>query len=150
MPSMPNIASVLKSEIARVARKEIREQLAPLQKAIADQKKHITTLKRQLVEQQKALRRLQSGGRMTTPRGAAEESKDSPALRWRPAGFAQHRKRLGLSAEQMAKLLGCSSLSIYKWESGKVRPRQAQLEAIARVRNLSRAQAHEQLQGAAS
>ncbi|TFZ03374.1 XRE family transcriptional regulator [Ramlibacter rhizophilus] len=52
---------------------------------------------------------------------------------------------MGLSAEQMPRLVGCSALSIYKWESGKVRPRQAQLDAIARVRKLSKTEASEAL-----
>lgn len=38
----------------------------------------------------------------------------------------------------MAKLLGVSALSVYKWESGKTRPREKQIQAIAGIRTLGK------------
>lgn len=145
MHGMSNIAAVLKSEIARVARKEIRAETGALAKTNAEQRKQIAAMRRQLGELQRAIKQLQRGQKSSAAtRGSAQEEA-GPAMRWRPEGFAQHRKRLGISAEQMARLVGCSALSIYKWESGKVRPRQAQLDAIARVRKLSKTKASEAL-----
>lgn len=142
---MPNIAALLKTEIARLARKEVRTAVQALQKASVEQRRLIMVLKKELG----ALRKAQQG---TSRRNRERETptqdtlSSESQLRWRPAGFAQHRKRLGLSAAQMASLVGCSPLSIYKWESGKVRPRAAQLHAIAKVRKLSRAEAQRLVQ----
>jgi DNA-binding XRE family transcriptional regulator len=38
----------------------------------------------------------------------------------------------------MARLIGASSLSVYKWESGKVQPRAAQKEQIAAALKLGK------------
>jgi hypothetical protein len=43
---MPNVASVLKSEIARVARKEVRAEIASLKKAASAYRSDIAELKR--------------------------------------------------------------------------------------------------------
>ena len=43
---MPNIASVLKTEIARVARKEVRSEIGSLKKATATYRTEIAALKR--------------------------------------------------------------------------------------------------------
>ena len=59
----------------------------------------------------------------------------------RAGGLASHRKRLGLSAADFGKLLGVSGQSIYKWEPGEVKPRRAQLEAIAAIRTLGKREA---------
>ena len=41
----------------------------------------------------------------------------------------------------MAQLLEASALSVYKWESGKVQPRAAQLERILALRKLGKREA---------
>ena len=53
--------------------------------------------------------------------------------------------RLGLSAADYAKLVGCSALSIYNWESGKTRPRDGQITRIADVRKLGVREAMQRL-----
>jgi hypothetical protein len=53
---MPNIASVLKSEIARVARKEVRGEIQSLKKAVGTYRSEIADLKRRT----KALERKRS------------------------------------------------------------------------------------------
>ena len=58
--------------------------------------------------------------------------------RYSAKGLAAQRRRLGLSAASVAKLLGVSTLSVYKWESGKTRPRAKQIEAIATLRGMGK------------
>jgi DNA-binding XRE family transcriptional regulator len=147
---MPNIAVILKAEIARVARKEVRLATESLQRASIEQRKQIASLKREISHLTKAIKVGQRAKSEVASGGDSDSGPSDAGLRWRAEGFAQHRKRLGLSAAQMARLVGCSSLSIYKWESGKVRPRAAQLQAIARVRGLSKSQALSELSAAES
>ena len=61
-------------------------------------------------------------------------------MRFRADGFASLRKKFGVSAAQMALLLGVSNQSVYHWETGKSKPRSAQLQAIAAVRKLGKKQ----------
>lgn len=55
---MPNIASVLKAEIARVARKEARAETAALKKHSVTQRTEIASLKKRVAELEGGLRRL--------------------------------------------------------------------------------------------
>ena len=47
---MPNIASVLKDEILRLARKEVRSELEGLKKASGQYRSDIASLKRQVAD----------------------------------------------------------------------------------------------------
>ncbi|MDO9436004.1 MAG: helix-turn-helix transcriptional regulator [Hydrogenophaga sp.] len=60
--------------------------------------------------------------------------------------FLALRQQLGFTQAQMAKLVGASALSIYKWESGQVTPRAAQLEKILAVRKIGKREALARLQ----
>jgi DNA-binding transcriptional regulator YiaG len=51
------------------------------------------------------------------------------------------RTRLGLSAADYGKLVGVSGLTVYNWEHGKSRPRQAQLAALVAVRGIGKREA---------
>lgn len=145
---MPNIAAVLKTEIARVARKEIRSEVAALTKATALQKKQISGLRRQVADLERAS--LSRKGRAAASDAPAESAEaEAGSHRFSAKGLASNRKRLGLSAAAMARLLGCSALSVYKWESGKTRPRSKQIEAIAALRTLGRKEALARLDAAA-
>ena len=68
----------------------------------------------------------------------APEEEGGPALRFRVAGFAALRKKLGISAAEMGKLLGVSAQSVYHWETGKTKPRASQLAAISAVRKMGK------------
>lgn len=142
---MPNIASVLKSEIARIARKEVRAETQALKKSVTQYRGQIAQLKRRIQTLERQIKRHgRSGGRSAAP--VEESDEDAQArLRFSAKGLAAQRRRLGLSAAAVAKLLGVSALSVYKWESGKTRPRAKQLEAIATLRNMGKREAAEKL-----
>jgi DNA-binding transcriptional regulator YiaG len=139
---MPNIASILKSEIARVARKEIRGETVQLKKAVSAYRSQIAALKRraQALEQQlRGMRKGGGGGAKPAPAESDDESMG--AFRFSAKGLASHRKRLGLSAHDCGILLGASGQSVYKWEDGKARPRAKHLPAIAALRTLGKKEA---------
>lgn len=142
--NMAQFASLLKAEITRLARKEIRSEIQTLKKASAQHRADIAALKRRLAEQQRLIARLGKTHKRTP--AAAQES-ESGALRFRAAGFASLRKKLGLSAAEMGKLIGVSLQSIYHWEHGQSRPRAAQLARIAEVRKLGKRAVRERLGG---
>lgn len=140
---MPNIAAVLKEEIARIARKELRGNNQALQKASSAYRTEIAALKRRLLALEKQSARLGK----TRAKHVTEESADQtgPQIRFSAKGLAAQRVRLGLSATQMGTLLGVSGQSVYKWESGTTRPRVRQLPAIATLRRMSKTKAAELL-----
>ena len=144
---MSSFADQLKSEIARIARKEVRAETGALKKANAQYRAEIAALKRRLLEAERALARLARNADRAGGSASEPEQQASPAqgLRFRVAGFASLRKKLGLSAADMGKLIGVSAQSVYHWETGKSRPRAAQLAAIAAVRQLGKREVMERL-----
>lgn len=140
---MPNIASVFKAEITRLARKEAREESDGLKKAIATQRTEIASLKRRLQSMEGMVKRLAKAQSAvaapprTTATGNSPESHGA-GLRFRAQGMAANRKRLGLSASDFALLVGTTGQSIYAWEAGKAKPRGKALAAIAALRGLGK------------
>lgn len=137
---MSSFADQLKSEIARIARKEVRAEIRLLKKANAQYRADIAALKRRLAETERVLARVAKGSGHVRAKVAESDDEASPAqgLRFRVAGFANLRKKLGLSAAEMGQLIGVSPQSVYHWETGKSHPRAAQLAAIAAVRKLGK------------
>ncbi len=137
---MPNFAVVLKEEIARLARKELKKELESLKKASTQYRSEIAALKRSvgaLERQVKALgKRAAKGGEADTG------SETAGTLRFSAKGLASQRKRLGLSAAEMGTLLNVSAQTVYNWEAGKTRPRASQLETVAKVKKLGKRQAN--------
>jgi DNA-binding transcriptional regulator YiaG len=136
---MPNIASVLKEEIARVARKGVRGETQKLKSASSQYRADIVALKRRVAALEQQIRSLTKASSKKSSSKASEEARSH--LRFSAKGLAAKRKRLGLSAAEMALLLGVSAQSIYKWEDGKARPRTSQLPTIAEVRKLGKREA---------
>ena len=134
---MSNIATVLKGEISRIARKEVRAETESLKKQSSQYRGQIAELKRQVADLEKLLRK-QSKGIREAPAAQADDTTATTGLRFRSKGFATHRKRLGLSAAQAGALLGVSGQTIYHWEAGKARPRASQLPRIDALRKLTK------------
>ena len=140
---MSNFAAQLKTEISRIAKKETRMQAAVLKKAQATHRAEIADLKRRIASLEAVVRRL--GKTPARPATPAKEEDESQGLRFRADGFASLRKKFGVSAAQMALLLGVSNQSVYHWEAGKSKPRAAQLQAIAAVRKLGKKEVAQRL-----
>ena len=142
---MPNFAAAMRQEVVRLARKEIKTAVGTTRQAVAQYRRDIASLKRRLAEAEKKIAFLES---KESKRGIAPPASDEDAstLRFSPKSVRNHRKRLGLSAEEYAKLLGVSMQTVYHWEQGKSRPRQAQLAALSATRKLGKREAQRQLE----
>jgi DNA-binding transcriptional regulator YiaG len=133
---MPNIATVMKDEIVRLARKEVRKETENLKKSSAQYRSDIAALKRQVAALEKLVARLEKSG----PQKATVEVEGEASTKFRFSAkrIAAQRQKLGLSAGDMGALIGVSAQTIYNWEAEKSRPRQSQLAAIAAVRKLGK------------
>lgn len=143
---MPNLAAVLKGEIARIARKELRAEVSSLKKSVSSHRTDLADLKRQIKALEQQVRKLKRPGAKTERLSAQEPSGKS--LRFSAKGLASQRRRLGLSAEDCGLLLGASGQTIYNWEHAKARPRARHLPAIAALRTLGKKQAAAHLDAA--
>ncbi len=140
---MPNIAAVFKAEITRLARREVRETSDGLKKTVAAQRADITSLKRRIQTLEAMVKQLAKSAvdvpvRPRAPEATEAGGADATGLRFRAAGMAANRKRLGLSASDFGLLVGATGQSIYAWESGKAKPRPQALAAIAALRGIGK------------
>jgi DNA-binding transcriptional regulator YiaG len=131
---MPNIASMLKSEIVRLARKELRSELAQVRKQLATHRTALAALRRQLAETNKATKRNASVARSV----ARPTNTDPASMRFSAKGTKSLRAKLGLSAADFGRLAGVSGNTVFNWETGKAKPQRAQLEALASLRGLGK------------
>jgi DNA-binding transcriptional regulator YiaG len=134
MVAMPNIATLLKAEISRVARKEVRAEIETLKKASAQHRSAIAQLRRQVTDLEKELKAAQRRGSAKS-REASSANADI-ARRFSASRLAAHRARTGVSAAAYGKLVGMSGATIYLWEQGKARPNPEQIRKLAAVRSL--------------
>jgi len=140
---MPNLATTLKEEISRLARKEIRAETSTLTRQSVQHRRDIAALKRQVADLNREIAFLR---KQEKRRIAEEPSKaDGENVRFSPGWVKKHREKLGLSAEKYAKLVGVSGLTIYNWEKGS-RPQAKQLAAWAEVRKLGKREAMKRLE----
>ena len=134
---MPNIGSVLKQEIARVARRETRSQIQMLRRASAQQRRGIASLKRSIAALERQIAALKGAmARSAAVQGDGEATQ--PTVRFSPKGIRSLRRRLGLSAGDLARLIDVSAQSVYNWERKVTRPRAAQLAALAELRSVGK------------
>ena len=138
---MANLTSVLKAEITRLSRKEMKVAIDPVRKANAAHRKEIAELRRQLASLQRVLKVTSTPSKV--PREGAETS--TGGSRFVPKGLKSLRARLGLSAADFGLLVGASGQSIYNWERGKAVPRASQQAALAAIRAIGKREAAKRL-----
>jgi DNA-binding transcriptional regulator YiaG len=148
-PELSNIATVLKDEITRLIRKQLRSETEALKKASSRYRADIAAMKRRIESLEKQVARLEKLAPKKT--AVTVDAETATKLRFRPEGFSALRKRLGLSAEKMGALIGVSGQTIYNWEGG-THPKPEQLAMIAAVRKMGKREIMARLEqiGAAS
>jgi len=141
---MSKIASLLKDEILRLARKEVRTEVRGAKRAAAQHRRDIAELKRQV--RTLTLRLSQNEKRTARELAAAPVGEAKESLRFSAKGLRSQRKRTGMSAADYGRLVGVTQLSIYNWERGATRPRQEWLSVLAALRGLSKKEAQARLE----
>ena len=143
---MPNIAALIKSEIVRLSKKEIRSAVQPLRKSAAAHRREIAALKRDIASLERQGKQL---AKKVPAQDGAKSVPDEKPIRFVAKGLLALRKRLDMSAPELARLLGVSTQSVYNWEHKKAVPRKEQVAAIAALRPLGKRDAHQRLDASA-
>ena len=145
---MPNIAVVLKEEIRRLARREIKAAIAGLRKDNARLKRTAAEHKRRLAELEKAHERLLSRAAPPGAQAAAVRPDELEKARVTGGMIKRLRKRLAISQADLAKLLGVSAQSVYQWEkkAGRLTLRGNTKAAIVEVRKLGKREVKRRLE----
>ena len=131
---MPNILSVLKAEISRLARKEAKQVVAPVKKVSANYRGLIAGLRKQVGALQKEIAVLK---RAAPKADKAIEAIEPQGRFWISGkGVRTLRKRLGLTQAQFAKLAGVSVQSVVNWEAAKGKAPIRRKTSIARMQQI--------------
>tara|TARA_Y100001960_G_C14357698_1_gene672744 strand:- start:46 stop:480 length:435 start_codon:yes stop_codon:yes gene_type:complete len=134
---MPDVASVLRDEIRRLARKEIKSATSTQSKQVRDLKNVVRALRREVASLQKELSASRRSAAAANGQSAGKEE-ENKAIRLSPKSIRNHRKRLKLSQAQLGQLLGVSTTTVVFWESGRTAPRGSNRHALAEVRTLGK------------
>ncbi len=141
---MPNVQSVLRQEIQRLARREARSELEATKKAVAQHRREIAELKRRNTALERTVSYLQS---RETKRLKAGPSQAEPprGTRYSVRSLQAQRRTSGLSQGDFASLVGVSSSTIYNWESGSTKPSGKHLATLVSLRGIGKREAKERM-----
>jgi DNA-binding transcriptional regulator YiaG len=134
---MGKLEATIKSEIVRLAKREMRKTSVPLgrdvrllKSTVSQLRKTVLALERLAAQQQKEL-----GKRKIPLEATPEEVKKS---RFSPRLIRSLRKHLGISQKELAILSGVTVGAVHMWESGKFRPKDEKKALIVGLRQLHR------------
>ncbi len=146
---MPNLGAVLKDEIRRLARREIRAAITSLKGDNAALKRAVARLKRQTKVLERDSRLLMAAEKRlrekTTKSRAGSEELEK--FRISGKGVRSLRKKMGISQRELAILVGVSGQSVFLWEQkvGALRLRDDSKVALLELRGIGAREARRRL-----
>lgn len=142
---MGKIEGTIKSEIVRLAKREIRKIAFPLSREIRSLKSVVSQMKKTFLEIEKfiVLQKKEWEKREIPLKASPEEVKLS---RFSPRLIRSLRKRLNLTQRELALLTGVTVGAIHQWESGIFKPREEHKSMMVALRKLGRREVRRLLQ----
>jgi len=134
---MAKFETIIKSEIVRLAKREVRKTSVPLGRdvrslktVVSQLRKAVLTLQRVTASQQKELEKVK-----TPLEASPEEVKES---RFSPRLIRSLRRHLGITQKELAILAGVTVGAAHQWESGQFKPSMKKKAVMVALRKLSR------------
>ena len=134
---MGKLEQTLRAEITRLARKEIRAAVEPLRRDVRGLKRTVRALSRTVEGIEKALDAARKARGAAAPSMAATPAEASRA-RLSPGLIKKLRKKLRVTQQEFAALLGASPSTVAFWEQGRTRPKAETKARIVALRKLGR------------
>jgi len=134
---MGKFEGIIKSEIVRLAKREVRKISVPLGRDVRSLKSMVSQLRKTILalERLVALQQKDLKKRKIPLAATPEEVKKS---RFSPALIRSLRKHLGISQKELATLAGVTVGAVALWESGKFKPKDEKRGVIVALRKLGR------------
>ena len=134
---MGKLETLMKTEIVRLARKEIRPLVTPLQRQVRLLNRQI----RELVAANKRLTRATKkleAGRMDRVGELSVPDSEMQSVRMSGGLIKKLRKGLGVTQQQLAQLINISAAAVQSWEQGIARPSLDNKKSLVALRTLGR------------
>ena len=134
---MGKFEGIMKSEIVRLAKREVRKISVPLGRDVRSLKSTVSQLRKTVLvlERLAAQQQRELGKRKVPLEATPEEVKKS---RFSPALIRSLRKHLRISQKELAILAGVTVGAVAMWESGKFKPKDEKKGVIVALRKLGR------------
>jgi DNA-binding transcriptional regulator YiaG len=144
---MSNVAKILKAEIVRISRKEVKTALGEIGKSHTGLKKIVAGLKQRVASLEKENKRLVAETRKQKPESAQKPPQEQEKARITSKGIRSLRSRLRLTQADFAKLVGATTHAVYLWEKkeGPLRLRDKTKAALLSIRGLGAREARGKL-----
>jgi DNA-binding transcriptional regulator YiaG len=142
---MGKVEAIIKSEIVRLAKREMKQTFIPLSREVRSLKITISQLRKavQGLQRWAAQQEKLAGGQRPPLEASPEEMKKA---RFSPRLIKSLRKRLGVSQKEMALLAGVTVGAIFQWEKGIFEPRGEKKKILVALRKLRRREARKLLE----
>ena len=134
---MGKVETIIKSEIIRLAKGEMRKVSIPLgrdvrllKNTVSQLRKSVLSLERFAAQKQKELSNREI--RLEAPPEEMKQSRFSPRL------LQSLRKRLGITQKELAILAGVTVGAAHLWETGKFRPKDTKRSVLVALKKLNR------------
>ena len=146
---MPDIATVLKEEIRRLAKKENKAATVKLRKDNVKLKRVAADLKRRVAKLERDNKQLVADAQEWRSKSVKAGKTELEKARITGKMIKKLRNRLELSQESFAKLAGVTPQAVYMWEhkKGRLTFRGNSKAAIIELRKLKKREAAERLKG---
>ncbi len=134
---MGKMEAVLRTEIVRLAKKEVRSACQGLAREVRRLRRKVSGLSKAVGSLESSTARLAA----SQPQGPARLEADAAEVekaRLSPGLIKKLRSRLKISQAELAKLVGVSAPAVAFWEQGRSRPTQAKKSRIVALRGLGR------------
>ena len=134
---MGKLEGMIKSEIVRLAKREIRKIARPLSRDVRSMRSTVSQLRKTVLALQRLTTRQENESRKERVllEATPEEVKKS---RFSPRLIHTLRKRLRITQKEMATLTGVTIGAIYQWEQGIFEPRGQKKGMLVALRKLGR------------
>jgi len=146
---MAKFETIIKSEIVRLAKREVRKIAVPLgrdvrslKSVVSQLRKSVLTLQRIAASQQKELEKGKK------PLEVAPE--EVQVSRFSPRLFRSLRSHLGITQKELAVLTDVTVGAVHQWESGQFKPSMKKKAAIVALRKLGRREVRKLLEDKAA
>ncbi len=145
---MGKVEGIIKSEITRLTKREVRKVSVPLgrdlrslKSVVSQLRKTVLGLQRITTSQQKELQK--GRGVLEAPLEEVKESRFSPRL------IRSLRRHLGITQKELAVLTGVTVGAVHLWESGQFKPSMKKKAVVVALRKLGRREVRKLLEGKA-
>ena len=133
---MGKLEGIIKDEMVRLARREMRKSFVPLRRDVWSMKGIVSQLRKSvLILQRFKGQQEKQMAQKPAPEVTPEEIKKT---RFSPRLIKTLRKHLGVSQRKMAALAGVTVRTVFQWEKGTFEPKDENKKTLVGLRKLGR------------